>query len=120
MAELFKTKTIWLIGLLAAVQFGTAVLPVTAAPAVDAQVSVLKTNVTTVSDVTLSADTQNLLPVCVSDIFDAEFYRNRYPDVAAAIGDNAGIIAAFYDFWAEGETCGLSDSGYCKVQRALS
>lgn len=83
-----RLKYICLAGVLALSQCATAVLPVMAAPADILTGQATGRNVTPVSSYALSPDETGLIPSYVSDIFDAEFYKKQYPDVAAAIGDD--------------------------------
>ena len=81
-----KMKTVCLAGLLVTAQCAGMVLPVMAAPA---EVAGQEIGLQTEIPVTASqVDETNLIPSHVRDIFDAQFYRNTYPDVAAAFGDD--------------------------------
>lgn len=100
-----ELKNVCLAGLLTLSQCATAVLPVMAAPA-DAAVQAVGQNVTGVSGYVLSPDETGLIPSYVSDIFDAEFYKKQYPDVAAAIGDDEQALLQHFLLFglAEGRT----------------
>lgn len=81
-----KMKTVCLAGLLVTAQCAGMILPVMAAPAeVAGQEIGLQTEIPLTVE---QMDETNLIPSHVRDIFDAEFYRNTYPDVAAAFGDD--------------------------------
>lgn len=81
-----KIKTVCLAGLLVTAQCAGMVLPVEASPA---EVTGQEIGLQTEIPVTASqVDETNLIPSHVRDIFDAQFYRNTYPDVDAAFGDD--------------------------------
>lgn len=95
-----KKGKVYLAGALAAVQCVGAVLPVMAAPA---DMAGQTADVTAVSGYDLSPDETGLIPSYVSDIFDAEFYRKQYPDVAAAAGDDEQALLQHFLL------CGLAE-----------
>ena len=81
-----KMKTVCLAGLLVTTQCAGMVLPVMAAPT---ETTGQENGFQTENSVTaVQADETNLIPSHVWDVFDAEFYRNTYPDVEAAFGDD--------------------------------
>lgn len=81
-----KMKTVCLAGLLVTTQCAGMVLPVMAAPT---ETTGQENGFQTENPVTaVQADETNLIPSHVWDVFDAEFYRNTYPDVEAAFGDD--------------------------------
>lgn len=81
-----KMRTVCLAGLLVTTQCAGMVLPVMAAPA---ETTGQENGFQTENPVTaVQADETNLIPSHVWDVFDAEFYRNTYPDVEAAFGDD--------------------------------
>lgn len=81
-----KMKTVCLAGLLVTTQCAGMVLPVMAAPA---EMTGQENGFQTENPVTaMQANETNLIPSHVWDVFDAEFYRNTYPDVEAAFGDD--------------------------------
>lgn len=73
-------------GLLALLQLLSAAIPAAAA-------EVKPEEATVTAAVSVAADVQNgvgsdLIPSCVADIFDPEYYMERYPDVKAAVGSD--------------------------------
>ena len=69
-----SVKTAIIASLLALAQCSTAVMPVMAAEEKEIDVQ--------------SMQSKDLIPSNVADIFDAEYYRNQYPDLDAAFGDD--------------------------------
>ena len=87
MKKKFATaKRVGIAGLLALLQLLSAAIPAAAA-------EVKPEEATVTAAVSVAADVQNgvgsdLIPSCVADIFDPEYYMERYPDVKAAVGSD--------------------------------
>lgn len=87
-----KVRTAGLAGLLVLAQCTTAVMPVMAAEDKNVQYQAQTTNNGSIK----REDIAGLIPSSVADIFDAEFYMNKYPDVKAVFGYDPQALLMHY------------------------
>lgn len=91
----WKRKAAWLAGLLVLTEYTSAVMPVMAA---EPQIADSTVKEAAGYDTTVQAT--GVIPDRVAAIFDAEFYKAKYPDVAAVIGDDPQAL--LLHFWTYG------------------